>query len=520
MNGPRVARRRGRVIMAAAILAAWLGGLGTLVFREYLDSSRDRLADAGSRVEPGSLFFSVLQGGRQIGYASSSVDTTPIDVKVAEVFRVELPVGGREQAAEVRGTAALSRRLALLNFTFMMTAESGVIRTVGEWETDSIFRFVVRSGGPRQRPDTHRVTTAHPIYHPSAAPMAFMLTAPPAVGRDLTLRVVDPVGLAVRETRLRLTAETLFVVNDSAVMDTVAKRWAEARPDTVRAWKLDAGGEPTIVSGWIDRQGRVIDVTQLGTLHVLRRPYEVAVENWRQRLASDSTVTADRDILETTAISANRRVARAVNRLSYRLGGAPLDEFELDGLRQRFSGDTLFVQREAPELLRADFVLPDGARDRFREETSAQPLIESGDSRVIRAARRIVAGEKDPERAARRLNAWVHDSLRKRVTFGIPSARQVLATRSGDCNEHTQLFVALARASGIPARVVVGLVYIDGKFYYHAWPEIRLRDWVAVDPTLGQFPADAGHLRFVSGGLDRQADLLRLIGKLTIDVLN
>jgi hypothetical protein len=63
-------------------------------------------------------------------------------------------------------------------------------------------------------------------------------------------------------------------------------------------------------------------------------------------------------------------------------------------------------------------------------------------------------------------------------------------------------------------------VYIDGKFYYHAWPEIRLRDWVAVDPTLGQFPADAGHLRFVSGGLDRQADLLGLLGRLTIDVLN
>jgi len=44
--------------------------------------------------------------------------------------------------------------------------------------------------------------------------------------------------------------------------------------------------------------------------------------------------------------------------------------------------------------------------------------------------------------------------------------------------------------------------------------------WVAVDPTFGQFPADAEHLRFVYGGLARQAELLRLMGTLKIDVLN
>ena len=41
-----------------------------------------------------------------------------------------------------------------------------------------------------------------------------------------------------------------------------------------------------------------------------------------------------------------------------------------------------------------------------------------------------------------------------------------------------------------------------------------------VDPTFGQFPADAAHLRFVTGGLAKQADLLRLMGQLRIDVLS
>jgi hypothetical protein len=48
---------------------------------------------------------------------------------------------------------------------------------------------------------------------------------------------------------------------------------------------------------------------------------------------------------------------------------------------------------------------------------------------------------------------------------------------------------------------------------------VWLNNWVAVDPTFGQFPADAGHLRFAVGGLAQQADLLRLIGNLSVDVL-
>ena len=112
------------------------------------------------------------------------------------------------------------------------------------------------------------------------------------------------------------------------------------------------------------------------------------------------------------------------------------------------------------------------------------------------------------------------------MTFGVPSALQVLHTRSGDCNEHTQLFVALARALHLPARVAAGLVYVDRKFYYHAWPEVYIDEgkgrglWLPVDPTLNQFPADATHVRLARGGLDRQAAILPLVGRLKMTVVD
>ena len=34
-----------------------------------------------------------------------------------------------------------------------------------------------------------------------------------------------------------------------------------------------------------------------------------------------------------------------------------------------------------------------------------------------------------------------------------------------------------------------------------------------------EFPADAAHLRFTVGGLGRQAEMIRLMGRLSIDVI-
>ena len=150
----------------------------------------------------------------------------------------------------------------------------------------------------------------------------------------------------------------------------------------------------------------------------------------------------------------------------------------------------------------------------------AEPLLEVDNPEIRVLASRLRGKDTDPRAVAERINSWVHDSLAKKITVGIPSALATLHSRQGDCNEHTQLYVALARSAGIPARVAAGLAYLDGKFYYHAWPEVWLERWVAVDPTFGQFPADASHLRFTIGGVGKQAELLRLMGTLKIDVLS
>jgi hypothetical protein len=326
--------------------------------------------------------------------------------------------------------------------------------------------------------------------------------------------------MAPGEVTVAVRAESLFVVNDSASFDWDRKRWIPARRDTVRAWLVEQEGGA--LSGWVDANGRMVEAMHPGNLHLEREAYEVAFENWQNWNARAVDAGADRDIQEATAIasSAPIRNHRALAALAVRLGGAPLEGWALPGGRQRLQGDTLSIRREKATSLLPAYPLPMARGGRFEDALRPERLLQSDDSAIVALAERIRGDTRNPRVAAERLARWVHDSLDKRISFSIPSATQVLKTRAGDCNEHTQLYVALARAIGLPARAAAGLAYVGGKFYYHAWPEVFLGDWVAVDPTFGQFPADAAHLRFVIGGFSKQAELLRLIGRLRIDVVS
>lgn len=529
MRHPDPHRGRRRATIAAVVLTAWVVGLGLLVRREFFRESAAVLAEAALRLGPSTGFYIVEMDGRQIGYASTSIDTSTTQFEVTDFFTADLPVAGQEFRASARSVITLTRGLALK--TFDVSVESGIapMSVAGRADGDSAVVFQLRM--PGQPTDSQRIAVQGPILLPALIPAAAMLVSEPKVGNSVTIASFDPATMAAKDLTLRFAAESLFMVVDSARLDSATMRFVPALIDTVRAWQLvpsDGAG----FSGWVDAQGRVVQATQPGGIVLKRVAYEIAFENWRRdQLArggsrppaagSGGTIG---DVLEGTAIAAGALPGRnGPNALRVRLSGTTLDGFDLQGGRQQLSGNDLSIAREGVEAMTADWSLAGpraGFRTRFAAELASEPLLQADDPAIVALAVRIAGNERDPRVVAERINTWVHDSLAKEITISIPNAVQVLRTRRGDCNEHTQLFTALARSIGIPTRIATGLAYVNGKFYYHAWPEIRLRDWVAVDPTFGQFPADAAHLRFVRGGLTRQGELLRLVGTLRIEVLD
>ncbi|NOY63860.1 MAG: transglutaminase domain-containing protein [Nitrospirae bacterium] len=115
------------------------------------------------------------------------------------------------------------------------------------------------------------------------------------------------------------------------------------------------------------------------------------------------------------------------------------------------------------------------------------------DGRIREVAEQIIRGKKRILEKARAVYDWVVEN-----TYRDPNVRgcgrgiveETLARRSGKCADISSVFVALARAAGVPAREVFGLRLAkeaekDMTGGYHCWAEFYLpgTGWVPVDPA-------------------------------------
>jgi hypothetical protein len=483
------------------------------------------MAEATLRVGPGAEFYAVSMGGGPIGYASSTVDTTPEGISVEDLLVLDIEALGKVQRTQLSTDVRLTRDLRLRSFEGMLDVPGAPFHASGTVSGDSVLEVTIEAGG---QPSTMRIRLKHPIVLSTLLPLELAFGHQLAPGKSYTVRVLDPLSMEERDVTVRVLAESTLVVPDSAAWDSAAARWVPARQDTMRAWKVaeEYGGVAT--ESWIDRQGRIVSAVSPIGFRMERMAFELAVENWRRAAAAQHLAAGGGggDIIDATAITANVQLKpENLSVLRVKIGNTSLAGFDLSGGRQQLSGDTLTIRRETgvaagspgPPSLPLDRLPTTDTT--LAADLASEPLVQANDPRIQAQARRIVGRERRAGAVAELLTHWVYANLKKEITISVPSAVQVLDERRGDCNEHTVLYVALARSLGLPARTAAGLVYLRGRFYYHAWPEVWLGRWVAVDPTFDQFPADASHLRFVIGGLARQVELLRLIGRVTVTVV-
>jgi hypothetical protein len=134
-------------------------------------------------------------------------------------------------------------------------------------------------------------------------------------------------------------------------------------------------------------------------------------------------------------------------------------------------------------------------------------------------AEEITGSETNPATKARLLYDWMAENMRYSFAREYSTLHNIsaycLENRYGDCGQLALLYIALCRASGIPARWQSGWVIYPEFQNLHDWTEILLEPygWVPVDPNYGIIPGtpDAAHLTpeqratmrdFFFGGLD------------------
>jgi len=217
-----------------------------------------------------------------------------------------------------------------------------------------------------------------------------------------------------------------------------------------------------------------------------------------------------------------REVPKAV---VFRLSGLP-PAFRRNDARQRFERGpggttvlTITARRPAAADPARDTPLAKARAGAAPDDLASTPQANADAPEIRRLAREVAGDARGAYEAARRLSDHVYRTLEKAYGASHDRASDVLAAGKGDCTEHAVLLVALARALGIPARGVHGLVYArygDGPhaLYWHAWAEVRSGgEWIPMDPTFGQPVADATHLALGGGS---QVDTVGLLGALKV----
>jgi len=295
--------------------------------------------------------------------------------------------------------------------------------------------------------------------------------------------------------------------------DVIAGGGVQTPVSVVTVWRQEVS-ERIVEEYRVADDGRLLEL-RMGEALVMRPETEASAKQ------------LDRiDLFAMARVPLPRSLPRDVpTSITYRMTGLPAS-FQTPDARQRFApaGDgavllTVTARNPAAMDPAKDTPLARAGDGAGPDDLAPTPQADFDDPAVARLARETVGDARTTYAAALRLSDEVYKRLVKSYGTSHDRASDVLRAGNGDCTEHTILLVAMARAVGIPARPVHGVVYAryaDGvdALYWHAWVEVRSAgEWIAVDPTFGQPVADATHVLL---GRGLQQDAVGLLGTLAV----
>lgn len=242
------------------------------------------------------------------------------------------------------------------------------------------------------------------------------------------------------------------------------------------------------------------------------------------------------ELLVSTMVRPSRRINRVKGSTTatYKLkvNEGKITDLPSAGSQRVVMGDdgssaTLTININQPQSIE------DGADLKNYLESSA--MIDCKDERIVQLADKAVYGMDDDDLLAKAVamhkftNRYISS---KDLNTAFASASEVAQFRSGDCSEHAVLLCALLRAEQIPARVAMGLIYVDSfmnkrnVFGWHMWTQALINGkWIDLDATL-PIRYHAGHILtsttdLSSGAMgDDLMSALNLIGNLQIEVVD
>jgi transglutaminase-like putative cysteine protease len=484
---------------------AWIGVMAILVHQSYAQGVGNLATDL-ARYGSSAQWRGVYYRGEKLGFTVSQ--TVPLDegsgdegFELHEDGQLQMSLLGAHTFTKLRTTARVTRSFELQSFEFALDPGTGPITIAGVVRDRDLSISITSAGRTRTEVRT--------------------LAEPPMLTLNLVRRLASS-GLVPGAQHRWMVFDPATLGNSPVTVNVGEREVVRGGAAPIPAFRVEMEFSGLKTVAWITDTGEIVrEESPLGFITVRETPEQA------RALAVSGRMRAD--LLESAAVVPEITAKipplppiddpRNVRLLRMRVEGADLTSPDMQGTGQRVTGNVV-------EIIDAQQIVATGGEQDLAAYLKPEPLVESDDPDIRAAAEEAVRGVTSPRARAETLTRSVNAMLQKKPTVSLPSAREVLRTKIGDCNEHTALFVAMSRAIGLPSRIAVGLAYVRGAFYYHAWPEIYIQErsnrgyWLPVDPTFNQFPADATHFRLARGGLEKQAAIIPMIGRLKMTLID
>lgn len=475
-------------IAVFAVLLSIRGGL----FAEKPRYATEAARASAERMAGESRWMNIYQNGARIGYARRSVSKLEKGgFAASELVYMRLKAMGLVQEVNFTTTGILREDLTLDKFTFELSSNLFSFRARGEMRDDRNMALYIGEPGKEEQTE-------------------IKLAQRPYLGAFL-VETIGAESLAPGESRSFPGFDPATTGQKPVTVTMLSEETIPIMGERVPAKKLVVDFMGASQIAWVSPDGEIL--AEEGPLGI--RMEKASVE---QVFAGDYA-SGQTDMAQVTSVDPGGTIENKEELDTLRIAvSGPKPEYlaGLSGGRQEFAGGVLTVTREA-------LAAPDSPDPGFTREASKfllpSTFIESDHPDIKKAAAKIAPMTDPPMLRAKKVVAWVYENLDKKPVFSVPDALQTLKNGAGDCNEHAVLTAALARAAGLPAQMEVGVMYLNGRFFYHAWNALYINgQWVTADTTLGQLPADVTHLRFARGDAQSQLDMMGLIEKLSLSL--
>ncbi len=215
--------------------------------------------------------------------------------------------------------------------------------------------------------------------------------------------------------------------------------------------------------------------------------------------------------------------------IQVRWNDIPFEEFDFEDNRQKVLRKTsadgeyevvLKITKATPASSGVISPITDEKFAPFLEETG--DYIKPGDTAIQRQLAEIKGDEKDAFRVVQRILEWISANILPDPIAETLTGPEMLKKRRGKCSDNAVLFASLARAAGIPTKVVLGEKNSGDRWIGHMWNEVWLGDWMAIDPSSGVFITDPSYVKFVESPtvMGTQRVRMKLVDNLGLEILS